>query len=146
MKSGFTLLEIVIVVGIIGLLLAAGLPRLFKLRVPAQQEFIARLNAFMQQGAQAALETSQVQTIRFNLARKVVERDNTQVQVTIPEALKIQDIIINGESQIDDRTVEVRVYITPQGRTQNVKVLLSEQGRTTTYSLNPFTVHFAAPV
>ena len=146
MRSGFTLLEIIIVVGIIGILMSVGLPRLFRLQVPANQQFVARLNAFMQQGAQAALQTARVQTIRFNLASKLVERDDSQVKVSIPDELKIQDIIINGEPQVNDRTTEVRVFITPQGRTQNVKLLLTEQERNFTYILNPFTVQFVAPV
>ena len=145
MRAGFTLIEIIIVVSIIGLLMAVGLPRIFNLRVPATQQFIARLNAFVQQGAQAALQTGTVQAIKFNLGARTVERDNSQLRVSIPDDLKIQDIIINGEPQVTDRTVEVRVYINPQGHTQNVKLILTEREQHFTYILNPFTVQFALP-
>ncbi|MBA3954420.1 prepilin-type N-terminal cleavage/methylation domain-containing protein [Candidatus Dependentiae bacterium] len=151
MKSGFSLIELVIVIALIGVITGLMLPRLRKRETSVGQDFIVRLNAFVQEGAQAALQTSHAQTITFNFASNTIERSPEQGRMTMPSELEFTDIVINGESQLaTGKVTKTFFYILPDGTAQEVRILFvdHEQEKLLPNSgnyelvLNPFTVQF----
>lgn len=151
MKSGFSLIELVLVIALIAVITGLMLPRLRKRETSLGQDFIVRLNAFVQEGAQAALQTGRSQTITFNFASNTVERSPEQGRMQIPAELEFLEIIINGESQLaTGKVTKTFFYILPDGTAQEVRIVFidHEQDKllpgSGTYELvlNPFTVQF----
>lgn len=159
MKTGFTIIEMMLVVIIVGIMASIGLPRFVRGGQTPGQQFIARLNDLTQLGAQAALTTGTVQKINFNLQANKVElssidnknnkTNKTEKSIEIPDDFEIIDFIINGKNQFTAGGGERRsayFLINPDGITQETQIGVLDKTGTITRNyqidLNPFTGQF----
>lgn len=158
MKNGFSLIELMIVILLLGIIAAVGIPRFLRSPITPAQDFIGRLNALTGEGVYAALRAGKVHRISFDLTGGKVEvqtASGTLVGkgITIPKAVRIDDVIINGKSQFVAGGGEKRsVYflINPEGISQEVELRITDEkvrasnpaGGEYTFYLNPFTSVF----
>jgi prepilin-type N-terminal cleavage/methylation domain-containing protein len=151
-KAGFTLIEIMLVVFIIGMLAAIGIPRFFRSgRIPAQ-DFIGHLNLFVTEAVEKARQTGQPCRIFFNLHAKKVEMQSAQGKklggsFSITSSLEFQDFVINGKSQFALSAEKATVYflINAEGVSQEVTITIIDTTRRRgeyEFYLNPFTSIF----
>lgn len=154
MKKGFTLIELMIVILIIGIITSLGLPRILRGSLTQTEQFISRLNSLVQDGVQLALSTHEPQKITFGLTAKQVELqsipDNkVRRTLAIPAVVDIEDVTINGKPQFTSGGQRQAFYflINPDGVSQEVVMLVHDvamekrsqhSGRYEFY-LNPFT-------
>lgn len=150
MNRGFSLIELMIVILLIGIIATIGIPRFLRTTRTEAEQFIARLNALVADGAQLAVQTQQPQKVLFNLLARTVElqdvSDNkAKRSIDIPKVLEIEDVYINGKSQFTGEGEKRTVYflITSEGISQEVRLVLTTetQAGKKTYELylNPFT-------
>lgn len=157
--KGFSLIELMVVIFIIGLVTAIGLPRFLRSPVPVSQDFIFRLNTLIADAVEQAQKEGEPRRIFFNLTAAVVEIQTAQGKrlgdsLKIPPTLGVRDIIINGVSQFQQGGGEKRTFyflINAEGQGQEVTLFLEEQGksggtRTYEFYLNPFTSLFRVTV
>lgn len=157
MKKGFTLIEILVVILIIGIMASIGLPRVFSTRTTNAEQFVARFNALVAYGVQQAIAKSRVEAVFLNLLGKKVElmdSSNNKVEKTIdiPKEIEVTNFFLNGVSQFDSsgKHESAWFYINDQGITQEVKIvftdkeILSKRPQSAYFemNLNPFTALF----
>ena len=145
-KSGFSLLELVVAIAIIGLMAAVIVPQL---RRPGPKEerkqFISQLNALTKFAWQNAITSGKIQQIDFDFEKKVVsilqasgkkkkdgklpvvplEKKYTRTKIKIPEQLVVINFYIEG---FDETTrspgplLGAYFYIVPEGLAQSVVI------------------------
>lgn len=149
-KAGFSLIELMIVILLIGIIASIGIPRFLRSPRTETEQFIARLNALVADGAQLAMQTTQSHKVFFNLLSKKVElqsvADNkVKRSMDIPDHLAMENFIINGKTQFGEGGEKRTVYflINNEGVSQDVVMVLAvdtKQGtRSYEFYLNPFT-------
>ena len=133
MEHGFTLIEIVVVILLIGIITAMGLPRFLRSRRTPTEEFVGRLNNLVGDGVETALRTGTVQRIFFNFDAKTVELQSATgtakgKPITIDPAIELTDILINRKSQFGLGANKRTVYflINPEGISQEVTLVLTD--------------------
>lgn len=157
-KAGFTLIEIVIVILIIGIITAVSVPRLFRSPVSQTEQFVGRLNTLMQEAVESAQQSGMNKRVFFNIAAKSVAIQSIAGKqegraIEIPAAVEISEVFINGKSAFALGAGEKRdVYllINADGISQEVRLVLvnhavrsrSPQGGAYEFYLNPFTSVF----
>ena len=104
MQRGFTIIEIMVVILLIGIITAMGLPRFLRSRRSPTEEFIGRLNTLVGDGVETALRTGTVQRIFFNFDAKTVELQSATgtakgKPIAIDPAIELTDVLINKKSQ-----------------------------------------------
>lgn len=152
-KKGFTLIEIIVALLILGIMLTVGLPRLNRAGATIIDDFLVKLNTLVQEGAQRATTESVVYKITFNFKAKpaVVELSAANKQVTaiiIPEVISVDELYINRK--LERGREEAWFFITPDGISQEVIINIIDTQRQETeltnssfsFVLNPFTVQF----
>lgn len=157
LKEGFTLIEIMIVVVLIGIITAFGLPRFLSSPVPKAQEFIGRLNRLVMQAAEQAQQETEPRRIFFNLGLGSVEIQKIGGQqvggkLELPKELEVTDVIINGVSQFQIGGGQKRTFyflINAEGVSQEVQLVITEHARSGKnrpyeFYLHPFTSLFRA--
>jgi prepilin-type N-terminal cleavage/methylation domain-containing protein len=133
MKYGFTLIEIMLVILIMGIIASIGIPRFTRGTITQGEQFIARLNALTQYGAQEAIRSSSMVSIHFNLLGKNAEllKANKSVKkIDIPSGIDITDFFVNGINQFSTTGGERRsawLYISPEGIAQEVKIVFIDK-------------------
>lgn len=154
MKSGFSLIELMIVILLIGIIASVGIPRFTRGGRRDSQVFIGRLNSLVQDGILAALQTNESQKVFFDIQNKKVELQGitdkkVKRSIDIPKSIEISDFNINGKSPFIAGGGEKRtVYflINPEGISQEVNMIIIDHaiqaqqpsaGRYEFY-LNPF--------
>ena len=158
MKPGFSLIELMIVILLLGLIAAMGIPRFLRSSRPPTQDFIGRLNVLVRDGVQLAEKKRKVYKIFFDLPSKKVDirgvtGADASGSIAIPDAVEVSDVLIEGKSQFAAGGGEKRtVYflINPDGITQDVTLSLIDHtvrshnpaGGQYDYTLNPFTATF----
>lgn len=157
MRDGFTLIELMLVILLVGIIASIGVPRFLRSPATPAQDFIGSLNVLTSEAVSAALQTRKVQKVFFDLPGKKVEiravGGGTGKTITIPDAVEIQDVIIDGQSQFSAGGGEKRtVYflINPEGISQEVTMTLLDhkvragnpRGGLYDFYLNPFTAVF----
>ena len=154
-KQGFTLIEIMIVILLIGIITAIGLPRFLRSPVPIAQDFIYRLNRVIMDASEQAQQHSEPRRVFFNLgARTVVIQTSAGHPVggklDIPKELEVTDVIINGVSQFQIGGGQKSTFyflLNAEGESQEVQLMMTEQvssGKSRLYEfyLHPFTSLF----
>ena len=153
--KGFSLIELMVVILLIGIVTAIGLPRFLRSPVSVSQDFIFRLNSLTAEAVEQAQKEGAPRRIFFNLPASLVEIQSAQGKrvggtLTIPPTISLRDIAINGVSQFHQGSGEKRTcyfLINAEGLGQEVLLILDEQtssGATKQYDfyLNPFTSLF----
>ncbi len=158
MTRGFSLIELMIVILLLGFIAVMGLPRFLRSSRTPTEDFIGRLNVLTGEGVLLAEQTHKVYKIFFDLPAKKVEVRTVGNAVagkgiSIPDLVEIQDVVINGKSQFSAGGGEKRtVYylINPDGITQEVTLSIIDHkvrankstGGQYDFYLNPFTAAF----
>jgi len=152
MARGFTLIELMVVIVLIGIITTIGLPRFLRSPIPLTQDFMHRLNVLIADASAQAQQHNEPRRIFFNMNARTVELQAVGGKplgnpLTIPEALSIADVVINGESQFHTGTGRtVYFLINPEGMSQEVVLSIEEKrgGSTRVYEfyLNPFSALF----
>lgn len=157
-KPGFTLIEIVIVILIIGIITAMSIPRLFRSPVSQTEQFIGRLNSLMQEAVESAQQSGVSKRVFFtitgkNVAIQSIAGKQEGRSIEIPDAVEINEAFINGKSAFALGAGEKRdlyLLINPDGISQEVRLILidhavrsrSPRGGSYEFYLNPFTSVF----
>lgn len=146
-KQGFTLIEIVVVIALVGILMAIALPR-FRRADPADERkaFFAQLNALLALGWQNAIITKRLHRVHFFLGKKMVvleesaqgvdahgepqfnrvQRAYLSTTLLWPPHLDVRRFVIEGSDEMkahgSRKAGEAWFYITPAGIAQNVVI------------------------
>lgn len=157
-KPGFSIIEIMIVVLIIGILASVGIPQFTRGRVTAGDQFISRLNGLTQQAVYSAISSSSIKKIIFNFNSKVMSlrdfaTDKIERSQDIPNSIEITGFALAGKDQLSQSSQNYDAYflINPDGITQEITISFIDHARATNKSgggnysitLNPFTGRFA---
>ena len=157
MQHGFTIIEIMVVIFLIGIITAMGLPRFLRSRRSPTEEFIGRLNTLIGEGVETAQQTGTVQRIFFNFDAKTVELQSATgtpkgKPMSIDPSIELDDILINKKSPFVGGATKRTVYflINPEGISQEVVLFLIDhmarsknpRGGNYEFYLNPFTSVF----
>ena len=153
MTKGFTIIELMVVILLIGIITAVGIPRFLRQPVPVTQQFMYKLNVLVTQAVEQALEQSEPRRIFFNISSSTVEVQEVSGKpiggsLEMPEEIQVSDVIINGVSQFQAGGAKRTFYflINAEGVSQEVRLLLVEQTpegpRNFEFLLNPFTNMF----
>lgn len=166
-KKGFTLVELMVAIVILGLLAAAVVPNLMRKNPRATREnFIAKLNSLVRFAWNDAIASDQLRTVGFSQKKKTVrvftdekakvplKRVYFKPMITIPEQLDIINFYVGN---VDQRTIggrtgplkEAWFYILPDGTVQSVIINLldredkvGKKSRPISLVLNPFSAQF----
>lgn len=151
-RSGFTIIEIMVVIILIGIITTIGLPRFLHSRVPIAQSFMHQVNLLVTDAVAYAQKEGEPCRIFFNLGAQEVELQTAQGKrvggsLEIPSVLQVTDVVINGESQFQAGSGKTFYFlVNPEGMSQEVHLTLEEKkGSTTrsyTFYLNPFLTSF----
>lgn len=147
---GFTIIELMVVILLIGIITAIGIPRFLRQPVPVTQQFIHKLNTLVIQAVEQALESSEARRVFFNISASTVEIQDIAGKplggsLEIPDEIQVSDVIINNVSQFAQGGVKRTFYflINAEGVSQEVRLMLVEQApqgpRNFEFLLNPFT-------
>lgn len=165
-KPGFSLLEIVIVIALIGLLFAVGLPNLMgRKKLNERNEFFSELNTVMSEIWLRGLEKNVIHQVTFDLEhRKFVVKEKTEnldadkkpvfapiplyfahAQYQWPESFEIQQLFVQNKDELAtggiSRTTEnVWFYIMPGGASQEVIVNIVDQESDSDLEGKPFSI------
>lgn len=158
MRHGFSLIELMVVIVLIGIITAMGLPRFLRPGRPPSEQFMGRLNVLMSEAVDSSEQTHKVHKVLFNLPAKKVEIQTLSGHtvgkgIAIPDAVEIRDVVINGKSSFMEGGGEKRtvyILINPEGISQEVMLTLIDhkirasnpRGGQYTWYLNPFTSVF----
>jgi type II secretory pathway pseudopilin PulG len=141
-----------VVILLIGVITAVGLPRFLRSPVPVTQDFIHRVNVLMTQAVSHAQRVNESCRIFFNLGARTVELQSAQAKglgqsLTIPDTLTMTEVVINGESQFQVGSGQTFYFlINSEGISQEVMLYIDEKKgsitRSYSFYLNPFSVQF----
>ena len=145
-KTGFTFLEVMVVMGLIALLATIGMPLLFSRKPRYERElFFRRLNALTQLGWQNALITHKIHKISFDFASRTVrllqespsnhadnkkyvplKRAHIHTTISWPKQLDVKQFFVEGSDEFASHagrsTAEVWFFIVPEGLAQQVTI------------------------
>jgi prepilin-type N-terminal cleavage/methylation domain-containing protein len=156
-KAGFSIIEIMLVVLIIGILASFGIPRFLLRRVTAGTTFIARLNSITAYGAQLAVKNNSIQKVVLHFVGKTIsvstpDGEKIERSVEIPADIEIIDFYVAGKNQLAQAAQNYDAYflINPDGIAQEISLSFidhSSTGRASvdrryTIELSPFTAQF----
>lgn len=152
---GFTLIEIILVILIIGVIATIGLPRFLRSPISQTEQFIGSLNSLTQEGIELAQLNKASKRIFFNISGKKVAIQSIGGKqdgrgIDIPDAVEISDALINGKSAFAMGAGEKRdlyFLINSEGISQEIVLVLTDhnikarnpRGGIFEFYLNPFT-------
>ncbi len=158
MKKGFSIIELMVVILIIGIIAAIGVPRFFKSPQRGIDTFIAGLNGLVSEAAVEAQRRGEPLRVFFSLSGKKITVEpaggkTAGSSLALPESIEISDVTINGKSQFGAGSGEkdfVYFLINQEGISQEVRLMVKDRGiaaRTPgggqyEFYLNPFTSVF----
>lgn len=142
-RAGFSLIEIMIVMVIAALMMAAIVPFMQKRPGAERKTFVARLNSLVQFAWQQAIVTHQVHRVMFNAQdrKAFIERNTTQspaeklsfepvkdslASMSWSDAIIIRQFIIEGFDEMQrfrgKNPETIWFYVIPDGMTQQVTI------------------------
>ena len=145
-KSGFTLVETMIVLGIIGLILSLGIPQINKLFPSSQRvAFISRLNQLVGFAWQSAIREQKVHRIYFDFEKNEVKVEMASGQkdpkgkeifkptkpvyfstvIEWPENLQVRQFFIEGTDESQFK--RIWFFIVPDGLSQSVIINIQDE-------------------
>ena len=168
---GFTLLELIIVIALMGIMASVITVSIRPRPANERKEFLASLNALLALGWREALITRNVHKIEFDFAKnsvvlqKKIENESsksgmqfipvkskyTENYIKWPKNLEVQQFLIEGKNEMGGlRKEAVWFYIMPDGSAQDIIINLidvkdkmpNKQSRQVGWVLNPFSVQF----
>lgn len=143
-RPGFSIIELVFVIAIIGLITAVAIPNLFKRRpLYEQKAFVTALNAFMAEAWQRGLTTQKIQKIVFDMQERKVRLEQetnkldsngakiftpvvvqyAPVAPSWPQTFEIQQFFVQGADELSSQartTNAVWFFVLPGGLAQEV--------------------------
>jgi len=163
--TGFTLIEIMIVLAIIGMALSVVIPRLSRGDNKLFDELITSLQAMVQLGYTSALTTGQIHRVFFDVEHNRVRLEKStgkvnaqgnfdfeplkisyvKTEIQLDERFEIRHFVIQGKDEIAHAagitTNEMWFFIMPEGLAQEVTLTIYDtlQGKEKTLVMNPFT-------
>lgn len=140
-KAGFSLIEIVVAMLIIGIMATIAIPRFITLGARTTDKFIIALNNLNQTAVQQAYETQKTQKVILDFKQNSVKLENGE-SIEIPEYLEFINLSIAGKSEYTSG--EAYYLINAEGLAQEVKMDINNKETNNTQSilLNPFSVQF----
>ena len=158
MNKGFSLIELMIVILLIGIVAVIGVPRFLRSRQAGAQAFVARLNDLVSEAAVDAQRRGEPLRVFFSVSAKKISVQTLAGKaaggsLAIPDSIELSDVIINGKSQFIAGGGEkdyVYFLINQEGISQEVKLILKDRAVATRnpsggqyeFYLNPFTSVF----
>lgn len=152
MSKGFTLIELMIVIMLIGVIAVMGVPRFLRPSRSEVQPFIAQLNGLVGQAASDAQQKGEPLRVFFSLSGKKIEVQTVKGKraggsITLPPTIEVVDVAINGKSQFGGTGEKDFFYflINQEGISQEVRLVLKDRvlaNRQHEFYLNPFTSVF----
>ncbi len=141
-----------VVVLIIGIIAAMGVPRFLRSPVPVTQDFIHRVNILITDAVGQAQQEGEPRRIFFSLGARFVEIQTAGGKrlgssLEIPSEVEISDVVINGESQFQAGGGRTFYFLlNPEGISQEVVLYIQEKkgssSRSFEFYLNPFSAVF----
>lgn len=167
-KPGFTILEIMIVIAIIGLTLAVVIPRMSRNDNKQFDELVSGFQAVVQFGYTNALTTRALHRIFFDIPHhkirlekstgkanaqnkldfEPVQLSNVKTEIPLEERFEVRHFVIQGKDEmakaVGATTNEMWFFIMPEGLVQEVSLVIydEETNRQKTLTINPFTAQF----
>jgi type II secretion system protein H len=164
-KSGFTIIEIMVVIAIIGLGLAVVIPRMSRNDNKLFDELIASLQSMVQTAYVNALTTGQIHRVFFDIEHNKIRLEKStgkvnaqgkfdfeplkisyvKTNISLDDRFEIRRFVIQGKDEMSHTagvtTNEMWFFIMPEGLAQEVTITLydSVQGKEKTLVMNPFT-------
>lgn len=140
-RRGFSLIELIVVLAIIGLALLVVMPRLGGPDENETRDFVGKLNALMQTAWQSAILSHTVHRVKFDLNGKTVSVDELSTMgarpsddkfkplkmkyvatsVAIPADIAFKNFFIDGKDELaGDKKRDVWLYVMPDGSAQAI--------------------------
>lgn len=166
--DGFTFIEIIIVLAIIGIVGAITIPRLFRKPPDRKKVFATELNALTQAAWRGAIETQSVHRVVFDFIKgeaRVERASQTgplesyvtqqfvpasgswgKVRFELDPLLLIRNLVIEGKDELaGGMTKDSWFFIDQDGTSQEVTVVIADEKNSGDLSLvlNPFTKQFS---
>ena len=164
-SKGFSLIQLVIVIAIMGILATVTLPRLKKRGASPRDEFATSLNALTQMAYSNALATGKIHRVLFNFKNNTVsvemaedkpdttgqlkfapvKSDYFKSSINWPINFEMRNFFIKGKDELlGGNTPKVWFFITPEGLAQEIVINTSDTSNEDEFALvlNPFTAQF----
>jgi prepilin-type N-terminal cleavage/methylation domain-containing protein len=167
MPKGFSLLEIVVAILLIGIMAALVVPRLSRRGTKPEDEFTNGLSVLTQVASTNALLTGKLHRLLFDFKRALVELqqereekgaqekkfepvkvDYLKTTIPWPDALELGNFYIGGKDEVGRgmgvSTPQVWFFVSPDGLAQDVVINLQNRETHAQRGLviNPFTAQF----
>lgn len=122
-RAGFTLIEMMIVVSIMGLVLAMGIPAMFRM---ADKDSLRQVVADIMDACRAtraqAILTGQTQVMNINPQQRTIQAPGKATAITIPERYQIELVGVNFVELQDWDYAPVRFF--PNGTSDEFTIVI----------------------
>lgn len=166
--SGFTLLEVIVAITIMGIVAAIVIPQLRKSPVSTRMVALSAINTMTNMAHSNAMMTGVIHRVSFDIKRRIIEIEKStgtrgvdgnlifktvdipyaKTTVDFPRYFEIQRFFVAGRDQLARYDIEVTAvwfYLVPEGLAQEVRIDAIDLETDSRFSLvlNPFTARFA---